>query len=44
MMFVQMDSPKLNSPKYNVITHVRSSISLQFVLSWIHCSHYADFF
>jgi len=29
MMFMQMDSPKLNSPKHNAITHLRSSISLQ---------------
>jgi len=42
MMFMHMDSPKLNSPKYNVITHVRSSMGLQFVITriwgWKHHS------
>jgi len=30
-----MDSLKLNSLKYNVITHIRSSIGLQFAISSI---------
>jgi len=31
---MQIDNPKLNSLKYNVITQAKSSISLQFVISY----------
>jgi len=34
-MLMHMDRPTLNLPKYIVITHARSSMGLQFVISWI---------